>query len=135
MLSEPRIWLVLADSVLVVHFLYVLFVIGGQMLVLGGWAFGWAWTRQLTFRLCHLVAIGFVVIESLLDIHCPLTVLENILRKQANITGYETSFLGYWLARFIFYSAPGWIFTMIYTSFAALVLLTWLAYPPQRKLP
>jgi hypothetical protein len=37
-------------------------------------------------------------------------------------------------AMVIFYAAPEWIFTLIYTVFTALVILTWLAYPPQRKL-
>jgi hypothetical protein len=34
----------------------------------------------------------------------------------------------------IFYTAPGWVFTLIYTVFAGLVALTWFAYPPRRKL-
>jgi hypothetical protein len=34
----------------------------------------------------------------------------------------------------VFYTAPGWVFTLIYTVFAGLVALTWFVYPPRRKL-
>lgn len=134
MTSEPGIWLVLADLTLVIHAAYVLFVVGGQMAIVVGWGLGWLWTRHLAFRLLHLVAIGFVMLEAWLGVTCPLTVVENLLRAKAGAAAYEGSFIGHWLARLIFYSAPEWVFTFFYTAFAALVLVTWLVYPPRRKI-
>lgn len=134
MAVDAGFWLALADVILVVHAAYVLFVIGGQMLILSGWVLGWNWTRGLAFRVAHLVAIGFVMIEAWLGVTCPLTSLENGLRNRAHAGAYNTSFISYWLDRLIFYSAPDWVFIMIYTGFTALVILTWLAYPPRRHL-
>ena len=134
MAADMPLWRVLADLVLVVHAAYVLFVVGGQALIVIGWIRGWEWTRCRVFRLLHLVAIGLVMLEAWLGINCPLTILENSLRLQAGAAAYENSFIGHWLRWVIFYAAPEWIFALIYTIFTALVILTWLAYPPRRKL-
>jgi hypothetical protein len=134
MVSDLTPWLVLADLVLVIHAVYVLFVVGGQVLIIIGWIRDWEWTRSRVFRLLHLVAIGLVMLEAWLGIRCPLTVLENFLRLRSGAAAYEISFIGHWLRLVIFYSAPEWIFALLYTVFTMLVILTWLTYPPRRKL-
>lgn len=133
MTPDQHVWIWLADLTLAMHAAYVLFVIGGQLLILVGWVGGWRWTRYPLFRLIHLIAIGFVMLEAWLGVTCPLTVLENILRMKSGSTMYERSFLSHWLERLIFYTAPEWVFTVIYTAFACLVVVTWLLYPPLRK--
>ena len=50
----------------------------------------------------------------------------------AGAEGYATSFIGYWLNRLIFYEAPVWAFTALYTVFVALVIVVLLFYPPRR---
>ncbi|GAB4512303.1 MAG: DUF2784 domain-containing protein [Sulfuricaulis sp.] len=114
----------LADLVLAVHVAFILFVVGGQILILAGWALGWVWPRHWLFRLLHLLAIGFVVLETWLGIICPLTALENILRTASGMIAYENGFIRYWLHQLIFYTAPSWVFTSIYTVFAGFVALT-----------
>jgi hypothetical protein len=124
----------LADGVLVLHGAFVLFVVGGQVLILLGWAGGWTWTRRLTFRLLHLVSIGFVVLEAWFGIPCPLTDLENWLRIRAGeAAAYQVSFIGHWVGRLLYYDAPPWVFTTIYTAFSLLVVLTFVWYPPRRR--
>jgi len=71
----------LADVVLVVHFAFVLFVVGGFALILAGAALGWRWVRNRTFRYSHLAAIVFVAAESLVGMACPLTHWEHVLRR------------------------------------------------------
>ena len=134
MVADMTLWRGLGDLVLVTHAAYVLFVVGGQALIVIGWMRGWEWTLCRVFRLLHLVAIGLVMLEVWLGINCPLTILENFLRLQAGAAAYENNFIGHWLRSLIFYAAPEWIFALIYTVFTALVILTWLAYPPQWKL-
>ncbi|MGE5240889.1 MAG: DUF2784 domain-containing protein [Bacteroidota bacterium] len=133
MTPEQHTWVWLADLTLAVHAAYVLFVIGGQTLILAGWVCGWHWTRDLLFRLIHLISIGFVLLEGWLGVTCPLTVLENILRMKSGATVYERSFVSHWLERLIFYTAPEWVFTAVYTVFACFVVVTWWLYPPMRK--
>jgi hypothetical protein len=118
----------IADAVLIVHAIFVLFVVGGFMLILLG-ARRWSWVRNRTFRVVHLAAIAFVAAEALLGFTCPLTVWEDALR---GATG--RSFVGRWVARLLYYDFPEWVFTVAYCAFAAAVLWAWRAIPPRKAL-
>jgi len=118
----------LADLVLVVHFLFVLFVVGGLAAIVAG-ARHWSWVRNRTFRLAHLAAIAFVAAESLLGIACPLTLWEDALRGG----GPARSFVGRWVARLLYYDFPEWVFALAYCAFAAAVAWAWRRVPPRAK--
>lgn len=120
----------LADAVLIIHFLFVLFVAGGIVTVWIGTALGWAWIRNLRFRVAHLAAILFVVAESLVGVACPLTVWEDFLRQTGS---GGASFMQRWVGRLLFYDLPEWAFTVIYVLFALLVLATFRLIPPRHK--
>jgi len=121
---------ILADIVLVVHGLYVGFVVIGFALILVGLVRGWRWVRQPGFRYAHLAAIGLVVVQVWLGIECPLTTLESALRLAAGEAGYGTSFIQYWLYRLLYYQAAPRVFGLIYSLFGAAVLLVWWFAPP-----
>jgi hypothetical protein len=127
------VYSLLADAVLVAHGLFVLFVVAGQLLILSGWALRWDWVRNLAFRVAHLGAIAFVVMEAWFGVACPLTVLERYLRDLAGAPVHEGGFVAYWISRLLFYDAPGWVFTLIYTLFGLLVVVSFLACPPVRR--
>ena len=117
----------LADVVVGIHALYVGFVVFGLVAILLGGAMRWPWVRNPYFRLLHLAAIGFVCLEAIAGLDCPLTTLENGLRFAGGQNGYGRDFIGYWLDRLIFYDAPPRVFTIVYLAFGALVLATlWL---------
>ena len=122
----------LADAVLVFHFGVVLFVVGGLVVVVAGSWLHWRWVNHWWFRLAHLAAIAFVVLQAWLGQFCPLTTLESWLRVQAGAGAYKRSFIEHWLQRLIYYEAPLWVFTLSYTVFAVLVLLAWWRFPPRR---
>ncbi len=119
----------LADAILIVHFLFVLFVVGGLLLTWTGAWHGWRWIRNLKFRLAHLAAIVFVAGEALLGIVCPLTEWENSLRGVA----HDKSFIARWVHQLMFFSAPEWVFTVLYVVFAAIVVLTLVLIPPRKQ--
>jgi polyferredoxin len=136
MMASPVFPVWIADLVLVLHWLFVLFVVGGEALILLAWWRGWQWARNLWFRVLHLLAIGFVVVGSWIGAVCPLTTLEDRLRRpHASESGYDMSFIGYWLQRWLYYSAPEWVFVAVYTAFALLVVVSYLGYPPRRRIP
>jgi hypothetical protein len=118
----------MADFVLVVHALFVLFVVGGLLATWVGLALGMGFASNRWFRGLHLAAIAFVAIESLLGFMCPLTLWEDSLRGN---TGGE-GFIQRWIHAWLFWSAPAWVFTSIYVGFAALVAATWWRFPPRR---
>ena len=125
----------LADAVLVLHFAVVLFVVGGLFLIVAGNLLAWRWVNSLWLRVGHLAAIGVVVAESWLGIICPLTAAEVWLRIQAGSTFYRESFIEHWVQRLLFYEAPAWVFTAVYTLFGLLVVAAWWYFPPKSGKP
>jgi uncharacterized protein DUF2784 len=116
----------IADAVLVVHALFVLFVVGGFVLIVLG-ARRWSWVRNRPFRVLHLAAIAFVTAEALLGITCPLTLWEDALRG----AGSGRSFIGRWVARLLYYDFPEWVFATAYCAFALAVVCAWRLVPPR----
>ncbi len=123
----------LANAVLVLHFAVVIFVVLGFPAVLvGNWR-GWSWVNYFWWRVVHLLAIGVVVVQAWLGRYCGLTVLESNLRAMAGQAGYERSFIEYWVQRLLYYEGPLWAFALVYTVFGALVVWSWLRYPPRPR--
>ena len=120
----------LANVVLVLHALVVLFIVGGFAAICVGAALGWAWVRERRFRFTHLMAIGIVALLAALDIPCPLTVLEYRLRTGS--VG-PTGWLQHWVGALLYYDLPMWVFTLAYVLFALAVLLTWRYVPPRPR--
>jgi len=120
---------ILADAILVVHGLFVLFVVGGFILILLG-ARNWSWVRNRTFRILHLTAIAFVTTEALLGITCPLTIWEDLIRGAGP---EQRSFIGRWVARLLYYNFPEWVFATVYIAFTLAVVWVWHAVPPQTR--
>ncbi len=124
-MDTPLLYGVLADAILVMHLLFVSFVVLGFGLILVGiWA-NWNWIHNRLFRVTHLIAIIFVVVQAWFGRICPLTVWENQLRQMAGESGYSQTFIGYWLHQILFYQAEPWVFTTIYSVFGLLVLICW----------
>ncbi len=115
----------IADTILVIHFAFVVFVVCGFMLILIGLLARWSWVHNRIFRIAHLAAVGFVVLQAWLGRLCPLTIWENELRRRAGQSGYTETFVEHWLRDILFYQAEPWVFTTIYTCFGALVVLVW----------
>ncbi|MFO7527333.1 MAG: DUF2784 domain-containing protein [Marinobacter sp.] len=129
---SPELYLLLADSLLVLHVLLVGFVIFGLVTVFLGRLLHWRWVRNFWFRVTHLVVIAIVVLQAWLGVLCPLTVWEMELRERAGAAGYEGSFIQHWLQSLLYYSAPEWVFILVYTVFGGVVLASWFLVRPGR---
>ena len=126
-------YLLAADAVLVLHVLFVVFVVVGLLLIMTGRLLSWSWVSNWWFRVSHLVAIGVVVLQSWLGVICPLTRLEMALREKAGDATYAGGFVSHWLETILYYRAPAWVFAVCYTAFGLLVLLSWYWVPPRRR--
>ena len=123
-----------ADLLVLFHFFYVTFAVGGEFFILAGAFLKWGVVRNFAFRIAHLIAVVFVAFESLVDVLCPLTEWEYNLRELAGQrVEREISFLGRILRRIIFYDFPSWAFILMYVGFGVLVILTFILIPPRRK--
>lgn len=130
-MDSSSAYLLAADAVLLVHALFVAFVVFGLVLILAGGGLRWGWVRNPWFRVTHVAAIGVVVIQSWLSVICPLTHLEMAFRSRAGVAVYPGSFIGHWLETLLYYEAPAWVFVVCYTVFGALVFASWFWVRPR----
>lgn len=119
---------VLADFVLVIHFAFVLFVVGGFALIIVGAAADWSWVRNRTLRYAHLAAIVFVAAEAIVGVACPLTVWEDALRRASP---EARGFIARWISRLLYFDLPDWVFLLTYIAFAIAVAVTLWVVPPR----
>jgi hypothetical protein len=132
-MNNAELYSLLADTILVIHFAFVVFVVFGFFLILLGLLARWSWVHNRKFRIAHLAAIGIVVLQAWLGQLCPLTVWENEFRRRAGQSGYTQTFVEHWLHELLFYDAAPWIFTTIYTCFGVLVVLVWFVGRRRRR--
>ncbi|HEX9022617.1 MAG TPA: DUF2784 domain-containing protein [Geobacteraceae bacterium] len=95
---------VLADGVVLFHFLWILFLI-----------FGGVWGRRCrTVRVLHIPAVAFAFIVEVCDWYCPLTHLEVWLReRQSPAGGYAGSFIAHYLEKVIYIQLPRWVIVLL----------------------
>ena len=127
---RAQAYLFLADAVLVLHAGVVLFIVGGLMLILLGARRRWQWVRNGTFRVLHLAAMAYVVAQSWLGIVCPLTDLEQSLRRRAGTPAHDGDFIAFWLGELLFFQAEPWVFIAAHTAFALAVAYSWVIVRP-----
>lgn len=77
----------LADFVLILHLMFVLFVLFGGLPAL-------KWPRAIWL---HLPAVAWGAFVEFSGWVCPLTPLENWLRKQGGNTGYNSDFIEHYV--------------------------------------
>lgn len=124
-------YLLIAELVLLMHTLFVGFVVIGLLLIIIGKLQNWNWVFNPWFRLLHIIAIGIVVLQSWLGMICPLTTIEQELRERAGDDIYSGSFVAHWLEAILYYQAPAWVFITIYTLFGVAVLASWFWVKPR----
>jgi hypothetical protein len=134
-MKSQTLYSLVADAILVMHVLFVAFVVLGLILIFVGKFLSWLWVRNPWFRLAHLLGIGVVVLQAWFGVICPLTIWEMDLRSKAGETIYEESFITHWLHELLYYQAPPWVFVTCYTVFGGLVLASWFLVRPRAFSP
>lgn len=86
------VYRMLADGVLILHLAFILFVVLGGLLVL-------RWPRLAWI---HLPTAAYGVLIELVGWVCPLTPLENRLRRMGGQAGYEGGFVEHYLVPIIY---------------------------------
>ena len=86
------IYSILADIVVVVHFLFILFVLSGGLFI--------TWRKWIIF--IHLPAVIWACLIEFKSWICPLTPLEKWLRESAGANGYQEGFIEHYLMPVIY---------------------------------
>lgn len=85
-------WRMAADALVVIHLVFILFVMLGGLLLL----------RWPSLIWLHVPAVAWGVIVECLHLGCPLTPWENQLRRMAGQAGYEGGFIEHYLIPLIY---------------------------------
>ncbi|MCD4813156.1 DUF2784 domain-containing protein [bacterium] len=98
----------LADALLIMHFLWVVFMVTGFLLAVV--------LRSPVLRVVHAVGLFSYLVLAVLGFYCPLTYGEEYFRQAATPGfSYQESFLATWVERIIYvenWGAPLWIFRL-----------------------
>ena len=105
-----------ADAVLLIHFGFIAFVVGGALLV--------AWRTWIAW--IHLPAAAWGAYVEIAGRICPLTFLENRLRIAAGQEGYSESFIEHYLVPVMYPS--GLTRTMQFVLAGAVIVINLAAY-------
>ncbi|KWT06929.1 MULTISPECIES: DUF2784 domain-containing protein [Pseudomonas syringae group genomosp. 2] len=83
---------VAADAVVAFHLLFIVFVLFGGLLVVS----------RPWLALLHVPAVAWGAAVEFLHLYCPLTPLENTLRRTAGEQGYDGGFVEHYLIPLIY---------------------------------
>ncbi len=152
-------YIFLANVVVFLHLLYVVFVLAALPLILIGGFLKWKWVRNFWFRILHFLMMFIVVVETAFGVTCPLTTWESDLRvlggqstllldEEGNIQRdergrpyvnrdekkYEADFVGRCMRQILFFDpndVSPWILNSCYFLLGAIILLTLVFVPPR----
>ena len=119
--------MLIADFILMIHVMVVVFNIGGLLAIIIGAPLRWSWVRNRRFRITHVAMMNFVSLEAILGVSCPLTVLEDWLRGDSG----QQSFVQRWAGALIYWDVPPWVFTILYLLVTMIIVVAWKMVPPR----
>jgi len=127
------IYKILADTIVVIHLIWILFILAGFILTIIGF-----WQKKFfdrwIFRTIHLFGILYVSLLALMGKHCPLTILENILRrKYSPFLSYPGSFIIHYLEKLV-YPEVNPLVILIPTIFISLFTISVFIIKPPKKI-
>ena len=105
-----------ADLAMVVHLLFIGFIVGGGFLA-------WRWPLIIW---SHIPAVVYGALVEFVGFTCPLTLLENDLRQRAGEAGYQGGFISHYLVNVIY--PPGLTHGMQIGLGALLLLVASIGY-------
>lgn len=120
------IYRVLADLTLVVHLGFILFVVVGGLFV--------AWRPRIVWL--HVPVALWGALITLIGWTCPLTPLENHLRRLGGQAGYDESFIEHYLISIIYpqgIGQTGWILLGVGVVVVNLLIYGWILRGRRRR--
>jgi Protein of Unknown function (DUF2784) len=92
MQAPPNLYSELATAVLLLHALFILWVVFGALLT----------RSRPVLRWLHILSLFWGILTELTPSPCPLTLLENWLEKRAGIEPYQGGFLLHYLDKLVY---------------------------------
>lgn len=122
---------IFADAIIVVHFLFILFMLLGFLLTAYALVFRQKFFDRWLFRSLHLLGIFYVSSLSILGKYCPLTILENGLRLKYEASSvYSGSFIVHYLEKLIYPDVNPLVIQIPTVFLAIFTIVVFIIKPP-----
>lgn len=115
-MADKSIFGIFADLTILIHFLWILFLIFGSFIGV----------FHKKIKYIHIIGLIFSVFLQIFNLTCPLTYLENYFRKLAEEEYYTQSFISFYLEKLVYINiSPKIIFilTLIMIAFHTIVYI------------
>jgi hypothetical protein len=103
----------LADLVVGLHVAYLLFLAAGALL-------SWRWPKLLWL---HVPSVAWALVSITVRVECPLTALEQALRRRADGQSYTGGFIDHYITGHLY---PAWLSVPVGTAIGVAVFLGYL---------
>ena len=124
---------IFADAIIVVHFLYILFMLLGFLLTGYALFFREKFFDRWLFRSLHLLGIFYVVSLSILGKYCPLTILENELKlRYEAYSVYSGSFIVHYLEKLVYPDVNPLVIQIPTVFLAIFTIVVFIVRPPKK---
>lgn len=124
---------IFADAIIVLHFLYILFMLLGFLLTGYALFFREKFFDRWLFRLLHLLGIFYVVSLNILGKYCPLTILENELRlRYETYSVYSGSFIVHYLEKLVYPDVNPLVIQIPTVFLAIFTIVVFIVRPPKK---
>jgi hypothetical protein len=124
---------IFADAVIVVHFLFILFMLLGFLLTIYAVLFREKFFDWWLFRSLHLLGIFYVASLSILGKYCPLTILENELRLKYEVFSvYSGSFIVHYLEKLVYPDVNPLVIQIPTVFLAIFTIVMFIVKPPKK---
>lgn len=123
---------ILADTIVVMHFGWILFMLVGFIFTLCGFFWKGFFDRWL-FRTLHLCGIAYVSLKAVMGKYCPLTIWENTLRAKYDpgLT-YAGSFMIHYVEKIVYPDIDPLVIHIPTTFIAVFTVLVFIIRPPAK---
>jgi hypothetical protein len=123
----------LAEAILAIHVLIIVFNVGGLIVIpLGAWRH-WAFVRVRWWRVLHLASLAIVAVQAIWGRACFLTIWQSDLQRTAGQSASESPLIQRWVEHVVFWPVPLWVFTALYVLVFAYTVALWWLVPPKRR--
>ena len=121
----------LADTIVIVHLVWILFMLLGFILTLRGFFCKEFFDRWL-FRTLHLLGIAYVSLLAIMGKYCPLTLWENTLRAKYDPSlTYPGSFMIHYFEKLVYPNVNPLIIRIPTTFIAVFTVAMFIIKPPK----
>ncbi|MCK4527004.1 DUF2784 family protein [candidate division WOR-3 bacterium] len=123
---------ILADMIVIIHFVWILFMLLGFVLSL--WGFFWKnFFDWWLFRTLHICGIAYVALLASLRQYCPLTIFENTLRARYNPELiYPGSFMVHYIEKLVYPDVKPLVLLIPTTFIAVFTVFVFIIKPPTK---